>query len=160
MRTLLLFCLLIVGCAGLGNYRPLGFGGGYVDTQLAERLYEVEFRGNGYIGQATVEAYTMRRAAEIAASRGFAGFVEVQASTSTDQSLAYVGEQAQVVSKHAGKKRIYLLTAEEMRANPAALDAKIILSRWAEQTPRSEGPADYARPAPEVTPASAPAQSP
>lgn len=138
MRTLLLLSVLAVGCAT--PYQQMGVTGGYAESQLAERVFEVRFAGNGYTHRADVEAYAMRRAAEVAIARGFAGFVEMKDDTSTDQSLSYTTktnyasgasyEEPEVVSKHMTTKRVYLLTAEQLREVPTAMDARIVLSRW------------------------------
>ena len=127
---LLLVAMLSVGCAT--PYQQMDRMGGYADAQLAARVFEIRFVGNGYTRRTTVEAYAMRRAAEVTVSHGFAGFVEMQSNGGTDQSLMYVNDQAQVVSKHSMTKRIYLLTAQEMGQVPAALDARLILARPAE----------------------------
>jgi hypothetical protein len=136
MRTLLVLTVLVVGCASPTPYQKMGYAGGYADTQLSERVFEISFAGNGYTHRMTVEAYTMRRAAEVTVARGFAGFVEVGQEGHTDQSLAYYNNNPYIVARHSGTKRIYLLTAEEMEEAPAAVDARMILRRWPTEAQR------------------------
>ena len=140
---------LFAGCAT--GYQPLGLRGGYTDVQLAERVFEVRYFGNAATHSSAVEAYAMRRAAEITTARGFAGFTEVENRPSTQEGFVVTGGVVQTFSKHTLAKRIYLLTADEMRATPTAIDARMVLANWGVQVPR---------PAPTVTPPTAAPQSP
>lgn len=74
--------LALAGCAGQGStpYQPVGasaVSGGYSDTRLAEDRFRVAFAGNRLTSRAQVEAFLLRRAAELSLQQGYDWFVIV-----------------------------------------------------------------------------------
>jgi uncharacterized protein YceK len=51
--VLVLLTVLLSGCAT--SYKPLGWGGGYSDSEVGENKYIVRFSGNGYTKAAKAE---------------------------------------------------------------------------------------------------------
>lgn len=85
----LFICLTLMSlssCATPTPYGPLTDGFGYSDTQLNDNRFEVRYKGNASTPQEQVESMWLRRAAELASSKGYAYFVVEGATTS-------VGEQ-------------------------------------------------------------------
>ena len=79
---LLAFCVVtVVGCAT--PYQPVGFKGGYSESEMGSDTYLVNFQGNGYTGMGTVQTYALRRAKELCTERGFSDF---QASAPNGQT--------------------------------------------------------------------------
>lgn len=66
------------GCAT--TYQPVGFTGGFSETQLAPDVFNVTFKGNGYTAQDKANDFTLLRSAEIALENGFNYFVIVDAN--------------------------------------------------------------------------------
>jgi len=68
MRYLILFTLL-TSC--VTAYRPHGYRGGYSEAHLGDNVWKVQFVGNGFLSQETVETYALRRAEEVCFDSGF-----------------------------------------------------------------------------------------
>ena len=74
----ILSCLLLMGSLATGcmtPYQPLGYTGGYTDTQLGENVFRITFRGNVEVSKDRAADYSLLRAAEIALANGFRYFV-------------------------------------------------------------------------------------
>jgi len=81
VRLALLFAVLAsVGCST--SYKESGFSGGFSETQLAEDVFTVRFRGNGYTSSERAPDFTLLRSAELALEHGYRFFVIVD---STDE---------------------------------------------------------------------------
>ena len=76
--------LLIGGCAT--GYQSQGFKGGYSDTQVAENIFVVSFKGNGYTSAERAEDFALLRSAHVAVDHGFSYFVIVSDQNSTSTS--------------------------------------------------------------------------
>lgn len=74
MRRLALCTALLAlsGCATA--YQSKGMTGGFSETHLSERVYQVRFRGNGYTSQDRVSEFILRRCAELTLEHGFRWF--------------------------------------------------------------------------------------
>ena len=68
--ALLVACSL--GCAT--GYSPKGLTGGFSETRLSDRSYQVRFEGNSMASQERVSAFLLRRCAELALENGFRWF--------------------------------------------------------------------------------------
>lgn len=79
--------LLPPGCAT--SYQKDGMTGGYTDKQLNEDTFYVSFRGNGWTKPDKVDAYFLRRCAEVAKEHGYELF------TIHDSSVANTGGMIQ-----------------------------------------------------------------
>lgn len=72
---------LICGCAT--PYQSTKFMGGYSDTQLAQDMFRVYFRGNVYTSMERAQDFALLHAAELAKQHGFAYFAVIDESSST-----------------------------------------------------------------------------
>lgn len=94
------FCMILVSLAvwGLGcatPYKPTGFGGGFSETRLAEDVFRVNFRGNGYTSAERTQDFAMLRASELTLENGFKHFAIMEESASTDISTFTTSGSAQ-----------------------------------------------------------------
>jgi hypothetical protein len=76
----------MVGCT---TYHASGPSGGYSDTQLSPRVFQVRFQGNGYTKNDRVSIFLLRRAAEITLENGFRYFVVLGQQTQTAHSMDF-----------------------------------------------------------------------
>ncbi len=65
--------LILTGCAS--PYQPIGFGGGFSETQLSENIFQINFRGNGYTSSERAGDFAMLRSAELTLENGYKYFV-------------------------------------------------------------------------------------
>lgn len=80
--------LLFLVCAGCAtSYQKDGFSGGYSEMKLAENVYKVTFRGNGYTSSERVGNYFLRRCAEITKQTGNKFFVLNDDKAILDQKI-------------------------------------------------------------------------
>lgn len=128
MRKWLVAVVLLVGCAT--PYQPVGVRGGYSERQVNERSYEVSFEGNGYTTKEAARRMAVRRAAELALHRGFAGFAISGSSVSSELQVLPTGPNDPVLTdKPQASLVIILLSADELRANPGAYDARMVMAQ-------------------------------
>ncbi|MCY4244136.1 MAG: hypothetical protein OXU41_05900 [Gammaproteobacteria bacterium] len=73
--------ITVAGCAT--PYQQRGFTGGFSETQLAENVFEVRFRGNGYTSSERASDFALLRSAELTLEKGFKYFV-----VDDDQSIS------------------------------------------------------------------------
>jgi hypothetical protein len=149
MRSLAIAALLTVGGCYTG-YHPHNFSGGYSEMRISERAFEVHFAGNGYTSSGLARQYALRRAAELTAQMGYAGFWiagenhEVSSSTyttpinctSSGSSTTCSGGDAIPTNKPSSTITVNMVTAAEARHPPAGLvvyDARMLLSQFADQ---------------------------
>lgn len=146
-NLLFILCIAFVISSCATPYQASSTMGGYSELQLNERLFEVSFRGNGYISGEQVRIYTMLRAAELAIENGYSHFVimdeNAQVASSTAQLTpdrietrpdGYGGVTSTVrpgssipVNKHTAKISVFLIDESEDEENeilPFAIDAK------------------------------------
>ena len=75
-QILVIFSLfLLSGCVAATPYQPMGFRGGYSDSQLQNDKFQVSFSGNMKLTQAKARQYALRRAAEVTLNNGFDYFM-------------------------------------------------------------------------------------
>ena len=82
--TAIIFILTLSGCAT--PYQPDGYGGGYSEMALAKDMYQVNFSGNGYTSENTVESMLLRRCAELTIEKQYKYFVILQSNSQDNQS--------------------------------------------------------------------------
>ena len=86
MRTVALAsALLLAACAGGSRYRPLGPKGGYTDMRLNERHFRVSYVGYPKMTPEAVNAYALRRAAEITLQAGYPRFFLISDAARTEE---------------------------------------------------------------------------
>ena len=84
ITTILAFIFVLIGCGTA--YQKQGFSGGYSETQLAENIYSVSFKGNAYISKEKVADYTLLRSAELTLERGYKYFAIIDVEEYTQHS--------------------------------------------------------------------------
>jgi hypothetical protein len=98
MKPTLYLILVSLAVWGLGcatPYKSSGFMGGFSETRLAEDVFRVNFRGNGYTSPERTQDFAMLRAAELAQENGFKYFAIIDESASTDVSTFTTSGSAQ-----------------------------------------------------------------
>lgn len=73
--TAMVTALAVSACAT--KYQDMGFTGGVAAHQMANDLYRIEARGNGYTGRNVVQDYMLLKAAETTKSTGHTHFTVV-----------------------------------------------------------------------------------
>jgi len=76
--------LISLGCAT--TYQSKGFTGGFSETQLAENIFQVRFRGNAYTSMERATDFTLLRSAELALQHGYPYFVVIDDAQHVDTS--------------------------------------------------------------------------
>jgi hypothetical protein len=82
-KTILVILFILSSCST--PYQKNGFRGGFSEQRLASDIFQVEFKGNGYTGFATVQNYLLKRCAEIAHENGYTHFIMSGRNAHTDQ---------------------------------------------------------------------------
>ena len=78
-RLFLIFALvMLTGCPGSTGYKPLGFTGGFSETQIAKNRYKILYRANAFVGSETVENRALLRAADFTLELGKDLFAVIQ----------------------------------------------------------------------------------
>jgi len=83
---LVMSSLVVCGFGCSTPYKSSGFMGGFSETQFAEDVYRVNFRGNGYTSAERTQDFAMLRAAELAEQNGFKYFAVINEEASTTVS--------------------------------------------------------------------------
>jgi hypothetical protein len=85
MKKLLigLLILLLQGC--VTPYQRNGFGGGFSEMALANDAYMITFRGNGFTSAELVNAYLLRRGAELTKQKGYKYFIIMTGKQDVDR---------------------------------------------------------------------------
>lgn len=76
--------LITMGCAT--KYKPVGFTGGYEDSQLSKDIFEVSFHGNGFTNKDKVKKMLIRRCAELTKNNGFDYFAFINQENETNHT--------------------------------------------------------------------------
>jgi hypothetical protein len=147
--------LLLTGCmVGPAPYGPKAADGysGYTDQQLAQNRYRVTYTGTSSTPRATVENYLLFRAAEVTQAAGFAAFAFADRDTKahtvyfTDDNGMFGFPhrrfgwywsdwpmdddlETRPVTRYDAYAEIVMLTADQAKADPQALNAADVLSR-------------------------------
>lgn len=64
--------IALTGC--MTAYQPDGLTGGYSETQVAENVWKVSFKGNGYTRRERAEDMALLRSAELTLQQGYSYF--------------------------------------------------------------------------------------
>jgi hypothetical protein len=154
MRNLVfagLAALALAGCATEPVYQAQQSPGGigYSDTQLAANRYRVTYNGSGTTHRDLVEDFLLRRAAEVTLKAGYHWFEfdtrDTKAKTTYfDEFAGWPGwhgygrywhswgppgpYDVQAVTRYQAYAEIVLLTDDQAKAEPRALEANDVLS--------------------------------
>jgi hypothetical protein len=152
---------LLASCAGEPPYfGPLGpdHETGYGDTRIAPTLYRVTFRGDDRTPADMVENFLVLHGAQVALQAGYPYFVLVMRNTSATTTFRYtptgpagggvfgwwstslsppfgITGTANPVRRYEAFADIELMTADEGRSDPQALDAHVVLDRAGRAVP-------------------------
>jgi len=74
--TSTLLVLMLAGCAT--PYKSNGLAGGYSDLQIAENMFKVSFRGNGFTNLQRARDFALLRGAELALGNNYKYFVIIE----------------------------------------------------------------------------------
>lgn len=80
MKVAIIAFLAISAC--VTPYQPLGFGGGYWESDVGGGVTAIHFKGNGRTDQETVNDYAMQRAAEYCKEQGSASYELIDSNNS------------------------------------------------------------------------------
>ena len=156
--AIVVLAALLAGCATttVPDYRPRPPGGdvGYTDLQLSANRYRVTFSGSTVSTRDDVERYLLRRAAEVTLASGYTSFVLSNRETERDpyfygSSYGYGGPYPYYYPyrswywnypywsdgfgwrtiTYSAYGDIMMLTPEEARRFPDAIDAASLLQR-------------------------------
>lgn len=136
---------------------------GYSDQELTHNRYRVTFAGNSVTSRVTVENYLLRRAAEVTLKAGYDDFMFDTRNTKakTTYMSTFTGwpgwggygwywhdwawpygpgpysmdSTSRPITRYHAYAEIVLLTAEQAKNNPRAIDAREILSHLGAQSP-------------------------
>jgi hypothetical protein len=75
MRALFIVVLAVILVACATPYQRQSSNGGFTETQLAENIFQITFKGNGYTERDTVTDYALLRSAELTIENGFSYFL-------------------------------------------------------------------------------------
>jgi len=155
--------LALAACAEPAAYAPREPGGttGYTDEQLAPNRYRVTFTGNSATTRETVEDDLLRRSAEVTLKAGYRFFEfdtrDTKAHTSYFSTFEgppwwhgygwywhswafgppWGAEDVQPVTRFEAYAEIVMLTPEQAKNDPHAVDAQGVLDHLAAPPPPS-----------------------
>jgi hypothetical protein len=157
MMASLCLGLLLAGCVtGPAPYQAKteDTSSGYTDQQLAQNRYRVTYTGTNSTPRAVVETYLLFRAAQVTQAAGFAAFAfddrDTKAHTTyfTDD-FGWFGPrhrrfgwywsgwdmddqlESRPITRYEAYAEIVMLTADQAKADPRALNAQDVLSHLA-----------------------------
>jgi len=97
--------IFLAGCAT--PYQPIGFRGGYTQTQLDENVFQVRFRGNGFTGRERASDFTLLRCAEATLENGYAYFAIVEKEAGIKKSTYTTPSTTTIAPDYAGGYSAY-----------------------------------------------------
>jgi hypothetical protein len=131
-----LLCAGVQAAACATPYGPMGVRGGYAETRLDARTFQVAVKGNGFTSRARVDEYLMLRSAELTLQSGFDCFyllgqdaaarTRPMLASGPNGTLHYAG----AYTKHETTATFWVLTAREAPAYPGAIDARATLAAF------------------------------
>jgi hypothetical protein len=165
---------LLAGCAvGPAPYGPKTTDSfsGYTDQQLAQNRYRVTYTGTNSTPRATVENYLLFRAAQVTQAAGFAAFAFADRDTKAHTTyftddFGWFGFphrrfgwywsdwpmddelESRPITRYEAYAEIVMLTADQAKADPRALNAQDVLNRLGPLVmppppPAASGPAEH-----------------
>jgi len=101
------FCgaLMVAACATTGLYQARDGESGYAETRLSLTQWRVEFVGDDFTSQETVETYLLYRAAELTAANGFDWFAMPDRAVSEEVEIIVEAERPQAYRAHYWQPR-------------------------------------------------------
>jgi len=96
--------IILIGCST--PYKPKGFLGGYSDYQIAEDMFSVSFRGNGYTSDETAQKYLLRRCCEVAKNNGYTCF-SLAGSQDNTKTIQFTNSSTNLTGSYSGNTNTY-----------------------------------------------------
>jgi hypothetical protein len=122
MRYLITASILAAAVAGCAtSYQSRGATGGYSDTRLSDRSYQLRFQGNGFTVNDRVSVFMLRHAAELTLENGFRYFVLTGQQTQT--SFSHAGG----ISANFPNQSSIVRFLDKPTDDPAAADAVTVI---------------------------------
>lgn len=85
--ALITLLAVLAGCStGYKSDGFMSYSGGYSQTQLAENMFEVNFKGNGYTSAEKAKDFALLRSAELTLEHGFSYFQIISAASGMRES--------------------------------------------------------------------------
>lgn len=109
----LIGALALVACAS--SYGPSSMTGGFAERQLREGVWRVEYNGNGYTSEETVQTYWLYRSAELALEQGYDGF---QIISNVELTALPDGEARIVPAVESGLGKPYMIADIQLLRAP------------------------------------------
>ena len=146
----------LAGCTLPSTYKPAEneHAVGYSDQRLADNRFRVTFTGNSATRRQTVENFLLLRSAEVTRDAGYSWFVfdtrNTEAKTSYHTAFAaypgafgwywhswaydpwdpyWAGGEAMPTTRYEATAEIVLLTPDQAKADPHALQASDVIAR-------------------------------
>ena len=85
--AILIFLVLLSGCLSTPYTKHNFFTGGFIDTQLGENIFRIDFKGNKWTSREKAIDFTLLRAAELSLERNFRYFVIVETDKYDEMDL-------------------------------------------------------------------------
>jgi hypothetical protein len=123
LGPVVLSALVLGACAT--TYQPMGFSGGYSETQLSENVFRVAFNANGYSSRERTEDFALLRSADLALEHGFTHFAIVDGRQDTNYGAFTTPTQTYLISKPSATNTVVLL-AGNPNGEPFIYDAQFI----------------------------------
>jgi hypothetical protein len=111
--------VLAFGCSTA--YQSHGATGGYSDTKLSPRSYQIRFQGNGFTQNDRVSVFMLRHAAELTLENGFRYFLLTGQQTQT--SVSHAGG----ISANFPNQSSIVRFLDRLEDDPAAADAVTVI---------------------------------
>ncbi|MBI1330792.1 MAG: hypothetical protein GC166_12925 [Alphaproteobacteria bacterium] len=148
--TVAMLAAFLTGCAsGPPYYGPKQHAIGYTDERLGDNRYRVTYAGGISTRRQTVEDYLLLRSAEVTLASGFSHFVfdtrDTKANTTYYSafdgwpgwhgygwywhSWPFDDREEHSVTRFEAYAEIVMLTDEQAKSEPRALDAKDVVAR-------------------------------
>ena len=88
MKILAIVAIVVTALSACSTkYGAMGFSGGVVAQPIADNVYRIVARGNGYTGSTTIQDYALLKAAETAKAAGYNYFQIISSNNATSTSV-------------------------------------------------------------------------
>ena len=112
-----LFLFFLTACAT--PYQKSGLGGGFIETQLSQNVWKINFNGNQFTKMRRATDFCLLRGAELALENGYKYFTvlnensHIESSTVTTQPMQFRNKDGSVSYMGGGTKTVHKPRAEK-----------------------------------------------
>lgn len=121
------FIPLLISCATL--YQPEGLTGGYSETRIAENVWRVFFRGNGFTSQERAIDFALLRSAELCLGSGYRYFVVIEVANEKDVSYTILQTNIYAVTKPSSVNTVVCFT-DRPTGYAVVYDARFVVEKY------------------------------